>query len=125
MTFFSVLTSVSSEARIHIMSLFDMQHEKLGIYLDMAGSQYDSIIAFRPTGWTHQAGSLNQIQPKTVGPVTLYGIPYSEHSSFNELRTFVESITAKRILPTVNLASKKSRDMMNGHFKAWQRKATV
>ena len=31
----------------------------------------------------------------------LYGVPYSEHSSFRELRAFVAAVPARRIVPTV------------------------
>jgi DNA cross-link repair 1A protein len=31
----------------------------------------------------------------------LYGVPYSEHSSFRELRAFVAGLPARRVVPTV------------------------
>ena len=47
--------------------------------------------------------------PRTVqaahefrGGVTLYGVPYSEHSSFRELREAVKWLGARRVVPTVN-----------------------
>ena len=32
----------------------------------------------------------------------LYGVPYSEHSSFRELRAMVRGIPARQIIPTVH-----------------------
>lgn len=63
---------------------------------------FTHIVGFRPTGWTHKpTTSLNLLTPKTAGRVTIYGdhphenvallgigVPYSEHSSFTELRRF-------------------------------------
>ena len=47
------------------------------------------------------------------------GIPYSEHSSFSELRHFVQFVRPQTIIPTVNNHSAKKRDDMQKHFKQW------
>ena len=50
-------------------------------------------------GWSYQKKGL---QTRREGNVTIYGIPYSEHSSFAELRDCVKRLKPKRIIPTVN-----------------------
>lgn len=52
-----------------------------------------------PPGWSYQKKGL---QTRREGNVTIYGIPYSEHSSFAELRDCVKRLRPKRIIPTVN-----------------------
>lgn len=48
----------------------------------------------------------------------LYGVPYSEHSSFYELTCFTLSVDWGRIIATVNVGSEGSR----GKIKAWVEK---
>ena len=50
-------------------------------------------------GWSFQKKGL---QTRREGNVTIYGIPYSEHSSFAELRNCVKLLRPKRLIPTVN-----------------------
>jgi DNA cross-link repair 1A protein len=65
-----------------------------------------AVVGFRPTGWTQQTatdktrtrGRRRQLQ-KTV---IMYEVPYSEHSSFSELRAFVHWFNPGRIVPSVN-----------------------
>ena len=44
------------------------------------------------------------------GGVTLYGVPYSEHSSFAELRDCVAWLGARKVVPTVNVG--KAQEML-------------
>eukprot|EP00299_Pterocystis_sp_00344_P015248 c7602_g1_i4.p1 GENE.c7602_g1_i4~~c7602_g1_i4.p1 ORF type:complete len:557 (+),score=155.38 c7602_g1_i4:921-2591(+) len=71
--------------------------------LKTEGVNYSRIVAIRPTGWTHSASDTKQ-----YGPVKVIGVPYSEHSSFSELKQFVHFINARRVVPTVNNSNGES-----------------
>jgi DNA cross-link repair 1A protein len=97
------------------------------------------MIAFRPTGWTFRASAdtqkrslesiirarpadLTALKPIYDTPlVKIYGVPYSEHSSFRELALFLASMDIHRIVPTVNVYSEKNRLKMSQLFEAWAR----
>lgn len=63
----------------------------LGLMHDMCGA-----------GWSFKK---NGLQVRKEGCVTIYGIPYSEHSSYAELRDCIRLLRPKRIIPTVNAPS--------------------
>lgn len=87
--------------------------------------KWERILAFKPTGWTYSdklGASLDNIRPIQRPDVTIFGVPYSEHSSFEELREFVQGVKPKHIIPTVNVGRKESRDEMNEYFAEWMKR---
>ena len=56
------------------------------------------------TGWTYRRSG--KLETRKEGVATVYGIPYSEHSNFAELRDCVASLRPKRLIPTVNVTDK-------------------
>jgi len=56
--------------------------------------------AFYP-GWSFQKKGVNV---RKDGNITIYGIPYSEHSSYDELRDCVRTLRPRKLVPTVNAA---------------------
>ncbi|KAI9021233.1 beta-lactamase-like protein [Hyaloraphidium curvatum] len=70
---------------------------------------YTDVMAFVPTGWTWELSKKSgdkgyAVQEKTTAEGSrfeLVQVPYSEHSSFSELRDFVRFVKPTRIVPTV------------------------
>jgi len=61
-----------------------------------------------------------KVPPSIAGFVEIYGVPYSEHSSFFELCCFCLSFDWKRIVPTVNGGSARSRAQMQRWIDRWK-----
>ena len=49
----------------------------------------------------------------------VYGVPYSEHSSFRELTMFCTALRIEKVIPTVNVGSAKSRERMKAWCERW------
>lgn len=122
----SRMTSEKLCARVHVLPMSDLQPRKLMTYVETLKPRYSVVVAIRPTGWEHssdQGQGLENLASKQCGNVYMYGIPYSEHSSFNELKRFVQFIQPKKIIPTVNVGNPNSRRQMEKYFQEWQEKA--
>lgn len=67
------------------------------------------------TGWTFRKSG--KLEVRREGAAAVYGIPYSEHSNFLELRNCVALLRPKRIIPTVNVtdAARYIAALMYGH----------
>ena len=52
--------------------------------------------------------------------LTLYGVPYSEHSSFFELTCFAMSFDWGKMIATVNVGSENSRGKMARWVEKWE-----
>eukprot|EP00668_Euglena_longa_P012238 GGOE01014673.1.p1 GENE.GGOE01014673.1~~GGOE01014673.1.p1 ORF type:complete len:713 (+),score=107.91 GGOE01014673.1:34-2139(+) len=63
-------------------------------------AEFDTIVAFCPTGWS--SGASGSYSRRQQGPFEVHTVPYSEHSSFNELLEFVEFLRPKGIIPAVD-----------------------
>ncbi|ORX85229.1 DRMBL-domain-containing protein, partial [Anaeromyces robustus] len=123
-----LLTDNPDEACVHILNMGQLSIDAVNNYYNIYKDKYDSVIAFRPTGWVYKPkrGNKKKLEPDSkmileelnnlkLKPtyynrnVSIWGIPYSEHSSFIELENFIRvlsSITSVRnIIPTVNVGS--------------------
>lgn len=143
----SLLTRDPLQAYVHVTSLMSINGDALQEHsskMRSLGMRIDRSIAFRPTGWTYRppAGMdtvspslerlINWNQGRTFGPsyltstrdstmkYTIYGVPYSEHSSFFELTAFCLSVDYDRIIATVNVGNPNSRNKMARWFEKWK-----
>eukprot|EP00753_Platysulcus_tardus_P020384 PLAT8013.1.p1 GENE.PLAT8013.1~~PLAT8013.1.p1 ORF type:complete len:531 (+),score=186.54 PLAT8013.1:2-1594(+) len=72
------------------------------------GRPYKRVVGIVPTGWVH--GSKRRRFEKEEATVLLF--PYSEHSSFEELRQFVAAVRPVRLIPTVYHDEKDKRAIL-------------
>ncbi|CAH2052213.1 unnamed protein product, partial [Iphiclides podalirius] len=82
-----------------VVPMRDLTHEKLRAYLDSLEGVFSEVVAFKPSGW--ESGKEAAVQKDLV---TIYGIPYSEHSSFPEMIRFVNFLKPKQVVPTVDIS---------------------
>ncbi|CAJ0946713.1 unnamed protein product [Ranitomeya imitator] len=117
----ALVTTDWHSTALHVLPMMQVNFKGLAAHLNKFSGKYDRVLAFKPTGWTYSAGcsSVAEIRPEIRGKITMYGIPYSEHSSFSEMKRFVQFIKPQKIIPTVNVGSWKSRTAMERYFAEW------
>ncbi|KAF8449161.1 DRMBL-domain-containing protein [Boletus edulis BED1] len=139
----ALLTADPAEANVHILPLGVVTSDNLKSYLQKFNGTFSRVIGFRPTGWTYSPpsgsnlnGSIQSIisqgqsrhfsytdlQPsqKSSYNIQIFGVPYSEHSSFFELTCFAMSCDWGRMIPTVNVGTPASRAKMTKWLKRWE-----
>lgn len=117
------ITTDWKSAQVHVLPMMQLSFKKLQDHLARFSAKYDKLVAFKPTGWTfsQQVESVEDIEPYVSGNISIYGIPYSEHSSFLELKRFVQWLRPLKIIPTVNNGRWESRKAMERCFSDWQK----
>ncbi|XP_027548033.1 DNA cross-link repair 1A protein [Neopelma chrysocephalum] len=106
---------------LHVLPMMQINFKGLQGHLNKFSENFDQVLAFKPTGWTYSDSclSLADIKPQTRGNITIYGIPYSEHSSYLEMKRFVQWLKPQKIIPTVNIGDWRARSLMEKHFRDW------
>ncbi|KAI8335513.1 DNA repair metallo-beta-lactamase-domain-containing protein [Chlamydoabsidia padenii] len=138
----NLLTLDQNEAQVHVLPLNHIKPENMYAYLKSLSPRFTSMIAFRPTGWTFRASKAQEtemdignlslvtaapmdrhltLQPQHSSPtIKIYGVPYSEHSSFRELASFIASLDITHVVPTVNNGSERGRTKMMMYLDKWK-----
>ncbi|XP_010182241.1 PREDICTED: DNA cross-link repair 1A protein [Mesitornis unicolor] len=106
---------------LHVLPMMQINFKALQDHLNKFSQNFDQVLAFKPTGWTYSNScrSLVDIKPQKRGKITIYGIPYSEHSSYLEMKRFVQWLKPQKIIPTVNVGDWRARNFMEKHFRDW------
>uniref|UniRef100_A0A182NQ14 DNA cross-link repair 1A protein n=1 Tax=Anopheles dirus TaxID=7168 RepID=A0A182NQ14_9DIPT len=91
----SMLVADPLEANIHVLAMNKLSYDELYEYLNQFSDRFDSIIAIRPSGWEKNS------KPQYRGRINIVGVEYSEHSSFDELKRFVQYLRPREVISTV------------------------
>ncbi|KAL8153080.1 hypothetical protein V2J09_010840 [Rumex salicifolius] len=107
------LTSNEYESHIHVVPLWLLASFKRLKQLSLQYTgRYSLIVAFSPTGWSFGKGMKSSGRRSQQGTIIRYEVPYSEHSSFTELKQFVKLISPENIIPSVNNHEEESSKAM-------------
>jgi DNA cross-link repair 1A protein len=124
----AILTKNPEESIIWVVPLGHVNMKRMSIYISIRRGRFcrdfDRVIGFRPTGWSLSSRGKKRngiIGSASRGVLTVYSVPYSEHSSFPELVECLECLNPKRIIPTVSVSkSQQQVDLLMKHWKAMQ-----
>ncbi|EIW79144.1 DRMBL-domain-containing protein [Coniophora puteana RWD-64-598 SS2] len=139
----ALLTKDPVQGGVHLLPLGMIVSDKLKPYLQRFKSTYSRVLGFRPTGWTYTPPSGSDMSPsipaiisrgqakvfncadlrpmqKSSFELQMYGVPYSEHSSFFELTCFALSCDWRKMIATVNVGKETSRAKMSKWVERWE-----
>ncbi|KAL1997626.1 hypothetical protein VTN02DRAFT_1252 [Thermoascus thermophilus] len=123
--------------------------DTLAAYRAELRPHFSRVVGFRPTGWSYRPSSSSSSRtardPPPVSAVLhdpawrprftaadlvpqrgstadsrCFAVPYSEHSSFRELSLFCCALRIGRVIPTVNVGSRASRERMRAWIERWE-----
>ncbi|KAI8919997.1 DRMBL-domain-containing protein [Powellomyces hirtus] len=118
----NLLSDDAKSASVHVVKMGALKAADVLPYIMGLGLTPEIVICIRPTGWTFRptGGKASTVTDavdesdqathdaaaaarRALLPVITLGVPYSEHSSFNELESFVKGVgtSVGRVVPTV------------------------
>ena len=97
------VTGDDAATNLHVVPMGSVSFERMKTIARYYRNRYDAVVAFKPTGWTFSSARKHARATKRQkrGALIQYAVPYSEHSSFAELREFVRFLKPRAILPHV------------------------
>ncbi|KAL6771146.1 hypothetical protein ACKKBF_B34120 [Auxenochlorella protothecoides x Auxenochlorella symbiontica] len=111
-----LLTQRSLEADVHLLGPGEaLAPAALEARLCAPAAPWACVVGFRATGWSYKkAPRAEALSVWREGRAAVVGAPYSEHSSWADLRACVASLRPRRIIPSVNAAdSGKARALVD------------
>jgi len=98
----ALLTGDDASSNVHIVPMACVAFARMAGILRHYKARYDTVVGFAPTGWAfgRAAGRAGGARTKR-GSLVRYDVPYSEHSSFAELRAAVDYLRPAAICPSV------------------------
>ncbi|KRZ61015.1 DNA cross-link repair 1A protein [Trichinella nativa] len=110
------LTLLKSSTFLHVVPMGFLNRRKLTAYL-ASYPTYEHLVAIKPTGWEFSGRTEdNLIDIQKMNKITILGVPYSEHSSFAELKQFVLKLRPKQVVPTVNVSARAEINRVIGQW---------
>ncbi|PPD95423.1 hypothetical protein GOBAR_DD07559 [Gossypium barbadense] len=111
-------TSNDQESQIHVVPMWTLaSFKRLKHISNHYARRFNLVVAFSPTGWTFVKGKKKSPGRRwQQGTIIRYEVPYSEHSSFTELREFVKLVSPENIIPSVNNEGPDSAKAMISHL---------
>ena len=107
----NLLVDKPEDGQLHVLGMGQDLHVQT-LADRIKGTLWKRVVLVRPTGWSFK--SSGNLERREDGCVVTVGIPYSEHSSYTELRDCVATLRPKRIIPTVNASdATKSRALVD------------
>ena len=107
----NLLVDNPKEAQIHVGTMKQTRFPET-LEDELCNGPWSAAVVIRPTGWSfdrsRKDGNIFSIR-KVSKNVSVVGVPYSEHSSFEELQSCIKTLRPKRIIPTVNAETKEKR----------------
>jgi len=115
-----LITTDDSQAHIHVVPMGALNFKRMQAISQHYRGRFSSVVAFAPTGWSMTSGGKPQRDKRNVwmgtrlnrGTLVKYEVPYSEHSSFAELKQFVSWLQPVEIRPHVNAGTQQKRARM-------------
>lgn len=110
-----LLTSNEAAATVHDVPLWSVSSlTRMQKLAHFHSRTYTTLVAICPTGWVagRQGNGAGKGRRSQRGSLVRYEVPYSEHSSFSELCSFVRQIDPKKIIPSVGNSGDESAAAM-------------
>ncbi|BDA41683.1 DNA cross-link repair 1A protein at C-terminar half [Coccomyxa sp. Obi] len=101
---YEALLTTDDRARLHAVPLWRVSLKHMARTLKHYRGRYTTIVGFQPTGWSMHSGRgrAPRGRRRQKGTLIVYSVPYSEHSSYQELRQMVDFLQPAKIIPSVN-----------------------